>query len=65
MVPGIIKGDGVNEIKDTKWENVKEFYADRVLNIIEDYAPKTKEKISGESQNKSKNGKMLHANNLR
>ena len=45
MVPGIIKGDGVNEIKDTKWENVKEFYADRVLNIIEDYAPKTKEKI--------------------
>ena len=45
MVPGIIKGDGANKIKDTEWESVKEFYADRVLDIIEDFAPKTKEKV--------------------
>jgi phytoene dehydrogenase-like protein len=45
MVPGIIKGDGANKIKDTEWESAKEFYADRVLDIIEDFAPKTKEKV--------------------
>lgn len=45
MVPGIIKGDATEEIEETEWERAKELYSERVLDIIEEFAPKTKEKI--------------------
>jgi len=45
MVPGIIRGDSINKIEEAEWEQVKELYTDRVLDIIEKFAPKTKEKI--------------------
>ena len=45
MVPGIIKGDATEEIEETEWERAKELYSERVIDIIEEFAPKTKEKI--------------------
>ena len=40
-----ITGDASNEISGTSWDEIGERYADRVMSIIESYAPGTKEKI--------------------
>ena len=45
MVPGQINGDASKQIKENDWSKIKDIYAERVLNIIEEYAPNTKEKI--------------------
>jgi phytoene dehydrogenase-like protein len=45
VVPKYVKGDAAGEIRTTDWTKMKEAYADRVIDIIEDYAPGTKEKI--------------------
>ncbi len=39
MVPGRIRGDAAGEIAATTWEEAKEPYADRVLALLERYAP--------------------------
>ena len=45
MAPGIIKGDSKKEISETDWSKAKEAFAQRAINIIEEYAPNTREKI--------------------
>jgi phytoene dehydrogenase-like protein len=47
VLPKHVKGDAAGEIKGTDWEKIKEAYADRVLDIIESYAPGTKRNILG------------------
>lgn len=42
MVPGTIRGDAANAIETREWTEAKELMADRVLDIIEAYAPGTK-----------------------
>lgn len=46
-VPGRIAGDASGEITATDWAEAKELYADRVLAIIEEYAPGLQAKILG------------------
>jgi phytoene dehydrogenase-like protein len=46
-VPYNIKGDSIDKIKGDKWEDVKEAYAERVINIIDSYAPNFKSSIIG------------------
>ncbi|MFZ9542203.1 MAG: phytoene desaturase family protein [Candidatus Nanopelagicaceae bacterium] len=45
VLPLDITGDASNEISGTSWDEIGERYADRVMSIIESYAPGTKEKI--------------------
>jgi len=45
VVPAHIRGDALNEIEGRDWETVKHAYAERVLNIIERYAPGLRGKI--------------------
>ena len=45
MVPGQINGDAAGEITGKDWSEIKETYADRVLDILEGYAPEIKKKI--------------------
>jgi phytoene dehydrogenase-like protein len=47
FVPSEIEGDAAGEIKGRDWETVREAYADRVLAIIEEYAPGTSDKVLG------------------
>jgi len=47
MLPAEIKGDAKGEIAAGHWDAVKEFYAERVLDIIERYAPGLRGKIIG------------------
>lgn len=47
MVPGVIKGDAKAEIADTDWDAVKDPFAERVIDLIEDHAPGLREKILG------------------
>lgn len=47
MVPGAIKGDSGGAIAATEWKDAKEPYADRVMAIIEDYAPGTADLVLG------------------
>lgn len=47
MVPGVIRGDAKGEIADTDWETVKEPFAERVIDLIEDHAPGLRDKILG------------------
>lgn len=47
MLPAEIAGDAAGEIAPAHWDAVKERYADRVLDIIEGYAPGLKQKILG------------------
>ena len=49
MVPGEITGDAAGEIEATDWSNAAEPYADRVIDIIEAYAPGTRAKILARS----------------
>jgi phytoene dehydrogenase-like protein len=39
FVPGTIRGDAAGEIEATDWDEAKEPYADRILDILESYAP--------------------------
>ena len=45
MVPSRIVGDARNEINLTKWAEVSELFAERVIDIIEKYAPGLRGKI--------------------
>jgi len=47
VVPGTITGDALGEIESTDWQEAKEPYADRILDILEEYAPGTRNKILG------------------
>jgi phytoene dehydrogenase-like protein len=47
MVPAEIAGDAKGEIDARDWETVKDAMAERVLDIIESYAPGTRKKILG------------------
>ncbi|MDQ6436068.1 NAD(P)/FAD-dependent oxidoreductase [Mesorhizobium sp. LHD-90] len=46
-LPAEIAGDAAGEIQPAPWETVKERYAERVLDIIEHYAPGLRGKILG------------------
>ena len=39
VLPKTVKGDAANEISGTDWSVIKDAYADRVISIIERYAP--------------------------
>ena len=45
MVPAAIGGDAAGKIKGTDWADVKEAYTDRVLDILDSYAPGASSKI--------------------
>ena len=45
MLPAEILDDAAGKITPAHWDQVKEFYADRVLDIIESYAPGLRQKI--------------------
>jgi len=45
VVPSTIIGDAGGEIESTDWEEAKDPYADRILDIIEQYAPGTRNKV--------------------
>lgn len=45
VVPGSIRGDAAGTIAARAWNEAKEPYADRVLDIIEEYAPGTRDKV--------------------
>ena len=45
VVPGTILGDAAGTIESRGWDNAREPYADRVLDIIEDYAPGIRDKV--------------------
>ncbi len=47
VLPKHIKGDAANVIAGLEWSAIKETYAERVLDIIETYAPGTRSKIIG------------------
>ncbi|MEX0864705.1 MAG: NAD(P)/FAD-dependent oxidoreductase [Acidimicrobiia bacterium] len=47
MVPGTISGDAAGTIESLVWDQAKEWYADRVLDIIESHAPGTHSRVSG------------------
>ena len=47
MLPAEIAGDAAGEIAPDHWDEVKEAYADRVIAIIESYAPGLQQKILG------------------
>lgn len=47
MVPGKISGDAAGSIPDRDWAAAKEMYADRVMDIIESYAPGTADLVLG------------------
>ena len=47
MVPARIAGDAAGEINTHKWETAKEAYADRVIGILEEYAPGLRDLILG------------------
>jgi phytoene dehydrogenase-like protein len=47
VLPAVIKGDAGGEIEARDWDDAKEAYADRVLALIERYAPGFSGKILG------------------
>jgi phytoene dehydrogenase-like protein len=49
MLPAEIKGDARGEIAADHWDAVKERYAERVLDVIERYAPGLRGRIIGRS----------------
>jgi len=49
VLPAEIRGDAANQIGATSWDEAKEVYADRVLDILESYAPGLKSRILGRS----------------
>lgn len=49
VLPAEIAGDAAGEIEPGHWDQVKERYADRIIGLIEGYAPDLKRKILGRS----------------
>ncbi len=49
VVPAEIRGDALGRINATNWDEAREAYADRVLDIIEGYAPGFRARILGRS----------------
>jgi phytoene dehydrogenase-like protein len=47
MAPGTIKGDAKGEITSTDWAEAATPFADRALDILEGYAPGTRDRILG------------------
>ncbi|SPJ25441.1 phytoene desaturase family protein [Palleronia abyssalis] len=47
MVPGTIRGDAADKIDARDWATVKDAYAERVLDIMEGYAPGLRAQILG------------------
>lgn len=47
MVPGRILGDSAGEISETDWSATAEPFADRILGIVEEYAPGIRGRILG------------------
>jgi phytoene dehydrogenase-like protein len=45
VVPGTIGGDAAGAITSRQWRDAKEPFADRVLDIIEEYAPGTRARV--------------------
>lgn len=45
MVPADIRGDAAGTITERDWDSVADLYADRVLDIVERYAPGTAAKV--------------------
>jgi phytoene dehydrogenase-like protein len=45
VLPKHVKGDAAGEISDRHWSAIKNAYADRVVSILEHYAPGTRAKI--------------------
>jgi phytoene dehydrogenase-like protein len=48
MAPAVIRGDAKGEIAATTWEEAAQPFADRVLDLLESYAPGTRARILGE-----------------
>ena len=46
-VPSAIRGDAAGKIDARRWDDAKEPYADRVLDLIEEHAPGTRAKVRG------------------
>ncbi|MDY6971296.1 MAG: NAD(P)/FAD-dependent oxidoreductase [Thermodesulfobacteriota bacterium] len=46
-VPSEIKGDAAGKIGSTDWDDVKKYYADRVIDKVTEYAPNFKDIIIG------------------
>ncbi len=46
-LPARIKGNPAKEIESKDWNDIKEIYADRVIDKLEEYAPDIREKIIG------------------
>jgi phytoene dehydrogenase-like protein len=49
VLPADISGDAAGEITPAHWDEVKDRYADRVIGIVESYAPGLRQKILGRS----------------
>ncbi len=49
VLPAEIRGDAADEIAAATWDEAKEAYAERVLNILESYAPGLKSHVLGRS----------------
>jgi phytoene dehydrogenase-like protein len=49
VLPATIAGDALGRIQTTAWEEAKEPYAERVLDLLETYAPGLRAKILGRS----------------
>lgn len=47
VLPASFRGDAKGEITGATWDAVKEVYADRVMSIVETYAPGTASKVLG------------------
>ena len=45
MVPGTILGDAAGTLESRSWDTAREPYADRVLDIIDDYAPGVRDNV--------------------
>jgi phytoene dehydrogenase-like protein len=69
VLPAIIRGDAANEISGRDWVKIKEAYADRILAIVENYAPGFASKVLGRavfspSDLESENPNLLGGDNL-
>jgi phytoene dehydrogenase-like protein len=47
VVPAVIKGDAAGRIVGSNWDELKDAYADRVLDLIEAHAPGLKSQVLG------------------
>jgi phytoene dehydrogenase-like protein len=47
VVPGQIRGDAAGEIASTDWDEVKEPYSERVLDLLQEHAPSIRHHVLG------------------